>query len=345
MGPWRHSGVNYDGTTLGPLNFDGDTALQFRRDVLKPFFDQYLKDGAPKADTPPVFIYNTGENHWDRLTSWPLSCENAAPSNRSRSISLRAPDCRSRHPQRRRASRRMTSTCPIRRSRCRTCRGRSASSDGTDWQRWLLVDQRFVSDRPDVLSYSTPVLDRAGAHQRSTASCTSSRRPAARDADWVVKLIDVYPDAVPERTRDGRLRARNRHGHLPGPLSRELRMRPKPIAPNMPLTYSFVLPTANHVFLPGHRIMVQVQSTLVPALRPQPADLRVEHLLRKARRLREGDQPHLSHGLGGQLPVAAGGADSIAEYVRSTRPVEQQLLNRSPDVALTNRSSKPSSRS
>ncbi len=61
MGPWRHSGVNYDGSTLGPLKLNGDTALEFRRDVLKPFFDQYLKDGAPKADTPPVFIYNTGE--------------------------------------------------------------------------------------------------------------------------------------------------------------------------------------------------------------------------------------------------------------------------------------------
>ena len=62
MGPWRHSGVNYDGSSLGPLKWDGDTALQFRRDVLKPFFDQYLKDGAPSASTPPVFIYNTGEN-------------------------------------------------------------------------------------------------------------------------------------------------------------------------------------------------------------------------------------------------------------------------------------------
>src|SRR5438874_1589158 len=75
MGPWRHSGVNYNGTSLGPLKWEGDTALQFRRDVLKPFFDQYLKDGAPKTDTPPVFIYNTGENHWDRFKSWPQACE------------------------------------------------------------------------------------------------------------------------------------------------------------------------------------------------------------------------------------------------------------------------------
>ena len=81
MGPWRHSQVNYDATSLGPLKWNGDTALQFRRDVLKPFFDQYLKDGAPRADTPPVFIYNTGENHWDRLKSWPLACESGCATN------------------------------------------------------------------------------------------------------------------------------------------------------------------------------------------------------------------------------------------------------------------------
>src|SRR5579883_1135284 len=80
MGPWRHSQVNYDGTSLGPLQWDGDTALQFRRDVLKPFFDQYLVDGAPKVDTPPVYIYNTGENHWDRYSSWPLSCADGCTS-------------------------------------------------------------------------------------------------------------------------------------------------------------------------------------------------------------------------------------------------------------------------
>src|SRR6516165_10838874 len=75
MGPWRHSQVASDAYNLGPLKWNGDTALQFRRDVLRPFFDQYLKSGAPKANTPPVFIYNTGENHWDRLKQWPLACD------------------------------------------------------------------------------------------------------------------------------------------------------------------------------------------------------------------------------------------------------------------------------
>ena len=92
MGPWRHSEVNYDGTSLGPLQWNGDTALQFRRDVLKPFFDQYLKDGAPKADTPPVFIYNTGENHWDRFKSWPLAASRDAPSRTIEAALPRLPE-------------------------------------------------------------------------------------------------------------------------------------------------------------------------------------------------------------------------------------------------------------
>ena len=130
MGPWRHSGVNYDGTTLGPLKFDGDTALQFRRDVLKPFFDQYLKEGAPKAATPPVFIYNTGENQWDRLKKWPLACETrlcgkveaALPAAGLRPVVHAA----GRRQWQWRALA-MTSTFPIRPSPSRTCRGPCAS--------------------------------------------------------------------------------------------------------------------------------------------------------------------------------------------------------------------------
>ena len=87
MGPWRHSQVNYDAFNLGPLKWQGDTALEFRRDVLRPFFDQYLKTGAPKADTPPVFIYNTGENHWDRFKNWPLSLRIRLPRRPTAALS------------------------------------------------------------------------------------------------------------------------------------------------------------------------------------------------------------------------------------------------------------------
>ena len=127
MGPWRHSGVNYEGSTLGPLRLDGDTALQFRRDVMRPFFDQYLRDGAPKADTPPVFIYNTGENHWDRLKSWPLACPTCAVKSKPLYLTsefrfvVRRSDA-SAIQNRRRVR---TNIFPIRRGRCRMFRVRS----------------------------------------------------------------------------------------------------------------------------------------------------------------------------------------------------------------------------
>ena len=118
---------------MGPLNWDGDTALQFRRDVLKPFFDQYLKNGAPKADTPPVLIYNTGENHWDRLKSWPLACESGCAA-KSKPLYLHAgfglgfdapPEHESRLPSA------YDHTSPIRPSQFPICRGRSASPTWT----------------------------------------------------------------------------------------------------------------------------------------------------------------------------------------------------------------------
>jgi len=264
MGPWRHSGVNYDGYSLGPLRWAGDTALQFRRDVLKPFFDQYLKDGAPQADTPPVLIYNTGENHWDRLKSWPLACESGCPSL-SRPLYLtagfglsftepserdrKAPDAYDEYvsdpakpvPYQPR---------PVR------------FTDADAWKRWLLVDQRAVVDRPDVLAYTTPPLSEplriSGAPVVNLVASTSGT-----DSDWVVKLIDVYPEEVPSQQEMGGYELAIAMDIFRGRY-RESFETPKAIASNTPLTYKFILPTTNHVFLPGHRIMVQVQSSWFP---------------------------------------------------------------------------------
>src|SRR5208282_3551357 len=203
MGPWRHSQVNYDAYNLGPLKWEGDTALQFRRDVLKPFFDQYLKTDAPKADTPPVLIYNTGENHWDRLKSWPLACEKGC-ATKSRPLYLTAGlglsfsppsgnDTKSaaNHPDYDEYVSDPSKPVPY-------IPRPIAFSDGDAWRRWLLVDQRFVVDRPDVLSYTTPVLTEplrvSGAPLVNLVASTSGT-----DSDWVVKLIDVYPDEVPDQ--------------------------------------------------------------------------------------------------------------------------------------------------
>jgi uncharacterized protein len=264
MGPWRHSGVNYEGSTLGPLKLEGDTALQFRRDVLKPFFDQYLKDGAPKADTPPVLIYNTGENHWDRLKSWPLACETGCATKSKPlyltshlGLSFTSPsgsDARSPENYDEYVSDPSKPVPYLPRP--------ITFSDGDAWRRWLLVDQRFVADRTDVLSYTTPVLTEplrvSGAPLVNLVASTSGT-----DSDWVVKLIDVYPDDVPSRPEMGGYELNIAMDIFRGRY-RESFETAKPITPNTPLPYKFILPTVNHVFLPGHRVMVQIQSSWFP---------------------------------------------------------------------------------
>jgi uncharacterized protein len=263
MGPWRHSQVNAEGFSLGPLKWDGDTTLQFRRDVLKPFFDQYLKDGAPKANTPPVLIYNTGENHWDRLKSWPLACEKGCDAQ-SKPLYLRegfglsfaAPGVRG--PQAPAYDEYISDPAkpvpyvprPVR------------FADDDLWRRWLVTDQRSVADRTDVLAYSTPVLTQpvriSGAPVVNLVASTTGT-----DSDWVVKLIDVFPDQVPSQPEMGGYQLGISMDIFRGRY-RESFVTPQPIPSNQPLPYKFVLPTANHVFLPGHRIMVQIQSSWFP---------------------------------------------------------------------------------
>ena len=280
MGPWRHSGVNYDGSALGPLKFDGDTALQFRRDVLKPFFDQYLKDGAPKADTPPVFIYNTGDNHWDRLQTWPVSCALGCASTSkplyltaNLGLSFTAPVA-------------TAATAPATTFAPSTVTPAKNSIDTFDeyvsdpakpvpymprpirfsntenWRQWLLSDQRTVTDRTDVLTYTSEVLTEpirvSGAPVVNLVASTSGT-----DSDWVVKLIDVYPNEFPSQPEMGGYQLPIAMDIFRGRY-RESPFAPAAIASNTPLTYRFDLSMVNHVFKPGHRMMVQVQSSWFP---------------------------------------------------------------------------------
>jgi putative CocE/NonD family hydrolase len=264
MGPWRHSGVNYDGSSLGPMKWNGDTALQFRRDVLKPFFDQYLKDGAPKAETPPVLIYNTGENHWDRLNSWPLSCEigcgvKSKPLYLTAGFGLSFSTPSEQAPKAASAYDEYVSD-PAKPVPYSPRPVRFADSDA--WRRWLLVDQRFVADRTDVLSYVTQPLTEplriAGAPIVNLVASTSGT-----DSDWVVKLIDLYPDQVPSQPEMGGYQLNIAMDIFRGRY-RESFETARAIKPNTPLAYKFTLPMADHVFLPGHRIMIQVQSSWFP---------------------------------------------------------------------------------
>jgi hypothetical protein len=260
MGPWRHSQVNYDAWNLGPLKWEGDTALQFRRDVLKPFFDQYLKTDAPKADTPPAFIYNTGENHWDRLKSWPPACERdcAAPL---KPLYLEAEfGLGFDKPSVRPPTGDSYVSDPAKPVPYLPRPVRFADSDR--WKQWLVTDQRSVADRTDVLTYATSVLTKAvkisGAPVADLFAATSGT-----DSDWVVKLIDVFPDEVPSQPELGGYQLPVSMDIFRGRY-RESFEHPSAIPPGKAQRYRFAMPTVNHVFLPGHRMMVQIQSSWFP---------------------------------------------------------------------------------
>ncbi|WP_426287939.1 CocE/NonD family hydrolase [Luteibacter sp. E-22] len=254
MGPWRHSQVNYDASSLGALQWDGDTALQFRRDVLLPFFNQYLVDGAPRANTPPVLIYNTGENHWDRFKSWPQA-RSSRPMylNANGKLSFEAPGAaEAKYDEYVSDPAKPVPYVP------RPVR----FADRQSWTTWLVQDQRFVDGRPDVLTYVTEPLTAplkvAGAPQVNLYASTSGT-----DSDWVVKLIDVYPDTNASTPTMGGYELAVSMDIFRGRY-RESFAEPKALTPNTPLEYRFGLPTVNHTFLPGHRVMVQVQSSWFP---------------------------------------------------------------------------------
>ena len=253
MGPWYHGQAIDQGRNTGNIQWDQDASKWWRYNVLAPFLAHYLK-GAP-MDVAPVTAFQSGTNHWQRLSSWPAGSAEArlylrpdmsvdftaanGPAMTANYVSDPA------HP--------VTNTPRP---------DRPATYEDDHWKAWLTTDQRDYSTRPDVLTFTGPVLTQpvtvAGAPVVHLTASTSGT-----DSDWVVKLIDVYPDEVPiDRKMSGY--------QFPIAMDifrgryRESLAEARPLKPNVPLAYTFALPTTNHVFLPGHRIMVQVQSSWFP---------------------------------------------------------------------------------
>ncbi|MGB8603230.1 MAG: CocE/NonD family hydrolase [Rhizomicrobium sp.] len=252
MGPWFHSQVNYTGEALGPLKWKGDTAADFRRDVLIPFFNSYLK-GAKSKPLPQALIYNAVEKHWDRFNNWPV-----ADQQKLKPLYLQAGFGLGFDKPAAGADSYVSDPAkpvpflpnPV------------SFGERARWKSWLVQDQRFAAVRTDVLSYQTDVL---------TAPVTVQGAPVAdlfvkttgSDADFVVKVIDVYPASVSEEPELGGYQ-------LPVSLDifrgryRKSFAQPEAIQADTVQEYKFRLPTVNYVFKPGHRIMVQVQSSLFP---------------------------------------------------------------------------------
>jgi putative CocE/NonD family hydrolase len=261
IGPWRHGGGNGDGSSLGAIKFDGDTGRQFRRSVLLPFLDAHLKDDAPKAEISPVTAYETGVNQWRHYDAWPQSCASGCPYPSQKLYLSGGSKLSFTEPADPVAYDEYVSD-PQKPVTYRLRPIRPTYAEDSTWGRWLVDDQRFAGDRSDVLSYTTEVLAKpvriAGqpiAHLFASTSGT--------DADWVVKLIDVYPDEVPGDMTLGGYELPISMDIMRGRY-RDDPAKPTAIPANKVVPYSLKLPPADHVFLPGHRIMVQIQSSWFP---------------------------------------------------------------------------------
>jgi putative CocE/NonD family hydrolase len=263
IGPWYHHQERLNGDAVGNIAFGSDTAAYFRANLLRPFLDHYLKDDAPPLPIAHVEAFETGTNQWLHLKTWPAGCEDASCAIKPTPLYLQpggklgpvvpAPNVPGfdsyvsdpAHP------------APY------LPRPIHIEDDGeSSWQTWLTSDQREASSRTDVLTYASPVLSAplkiAGQPVANLVASTTGT-----DGDFVVKLIDAYPD---EMGRDPKLGGYELmiSADIIRARYRDDPSKPSPMPSDQKQTIKFALPTANHVFLPGHRVMVQIQSSWFP---------------------------------------------------------------------------------
>jgi putative CocE/NonD family hydrolase len=265
VGPWNHGGWEGEtGDHLGPIRFDGETAKYFREEIQAPFFAYFLKDKG-RMDLPEALTFEAGTNRWRRWDSWPPKAnteDRRLYFGPGRRLSFSGPGVTGEafddfvsdpaHP------------VPYRHRPVQA----TYFPGGSKWSTWLVEDQRFVDDRADVLSWESEPLKEnltiageVGAHL--FASTTGS------DADWVVKLIDVYPEHYPENWGLAGYQLMVSNEVFRGRYRTSFET-PSPIKPDAVSEFSFSLHTQNYTFLRGHRVMVQVQSTWFPIIDRNP---------------------------------------------------------------------------
>jgi len=274
-GPWYHMQHFFeDGHRLGDLEFGQPTTKWFREEVLSPFLHHFLHAEdvqtpvakVPAAELPsPVTVFETGTNQWLTFDSWPPPAEKThfylhpegrlafTPPEEADAFTGYRSDPEHPVPYKPRPIWNMDYTNP---------------PAIKAWQRWLVEDQRFVDGRPDVLTWVSEPLTEA-LTVRGPVLAQLFAETTGSDADWVVKLIDVYQGVEEDFEMSGYQLMVS--GDIFRGRYREDYERSVPIQPDTALEYRIPLPQVNHTFLPGHRIMVQVQSTWFPLydLNPQ----------------------------------------------------------------------------
>jgi uncharacterized protein len=261
LGPWNHGQGRREGRGIGAIQFEGDTAGWFRRNIMQPFLDHYLK-GAPKPEIPRVLAYETGADQWHRYDNWPRSCAEGC-AGKSRDLYL-LQGGRLSFEQRQAVGLAYAEyvSDPGKPVPYRQRPTLPTGAPDSTWGEWLVDDQRHAASRTDVLVYSTEPLKEplrvAGEPMVRLFASTSGS-----DSDWVVKLIDVWPDEVPARPKLGGYQQMLSADIFRGRYREDL-ATPHALTPNSVLAYRIRLPNVSHTFLPGHRIMVQIQSSWFP---------------------------------------------------------------------------------
>jgi putative CocE/NonD family hydrolase len=264
LGPWYHGEWKFgDGRKLGDVDFGSTTGKYYRDSIEIPFFDFYLKDKG-NLKQPEAVLFESGSNVWRRFDAWPPKT-GVAPRElyfaENGTLSFERPKATSafdtyvsdpKHP------------VPYRH------RPIQANYDprGSGWSRWLTEDQRFVTDRPDVLVFRTERLsDDVTIAGEVLAKLFVST--TGTDGDWVVKLIDVYPESVPDDAKMGGYELMVSNDVFRARY-RESGDHPKPLVSGKVTPIDFSLHTQSHRFKKGHRIMVQVQSSWFPLIDRNP---------------------------------------------------------------------------
>ncbi len=265
MGPWRHGGwARGDGSSFGDIPFNSKTSEFYREKIEFPFFEKHLK-GKGKIDHPEAWVFETGTNQWKKYNKWPPA------QAQQYSLFFHAGEHLSFNPPQEKEAEAAFDEYFSNPNKPVPYMGGITKGMKAEY---LTADQRFASRRPDVLVYQTDVLKQdltlVGPIEVELIVSTTGT-----DSDWIIKLIDVYPDDFPDPKQNpkqvhmGGYQQLVRGDVIRGKFRNSFE-KPEPFKPNQPTRVSFTLPDTYHSFRSGHRIMVQVQSTWFPLVDRNP---------------------------------------------------------------------------
>jgi uncharacterized protein len=256
MGPWNHGGWRREARRMPVV--DPGTSDAYLRDVEAPWFAYWLKDKGTLSQ-PEAYLYDSGAKRWRSFETWPPSS-----AGQTRNLYLRGGGRLSFDPPaagEAQFDRYVSDPAHPVPYRLRPVE-QTYDPRGSRWRTWETQDQRFVHHRPDVVSWVSEPLPQdlliAGdVTARIVASTTG------RDADWVVKLIDVFPDSMPEDWSLSGYQLMVAHEIMRGRYRKSF-TQPQPLQPDRPLDFTVDLHQQSYAFKKGHRLMVQIQSTWFP---------------------------------------------------------------------------------